>query len=114
MNHNIGLIGCGTMGTALLQGMVESGKASAAATVVFDTFSDSMHRAAQLFGVRPAASIAEVAATAEVIFIAVKPQDMASVLSALAAAINQDNLVVSIAAGINTDIIAMGLKGKGR
>ena len=71
----IGFIGCGKMGRALLEGLLQAG-VYAPDTVLVSAASSAPQTAAEL-GVR-AASVAEVAAQAPLIIFAVKPQQAAA------------------------------------
>lgn len=114
MGMKIGVIGCGIMGTALLQGMVDSGKAVPENTIVYDVFSASTEQAVKLMGVKGAATVQEVVKSSDIIFLAVKPQDMAELLTELALYVDKDSLIVSIAAGITTAYLEKGLGGRGK
>lgn len=106
-----GFIGAGRMATALARGFVEAGLAKAEQIVA----SDPSAAAAEAFklqtGGRVFQSNAEVLAGSSVAFLAVKPQQMADVLSELKDKA-ADRLVVSIAAGAPLATLAAGL-GRG-
>ena len=115
MNQIIGFIGAGQMATALAKGLVAAEKVVGERIVV----SDPSRAAAHTFVASvPGASVepdnAQVAAKADVIFLAVKPQVMGSVLAGLAGKVNDEKLVVSIAAGVTTAVLDEGLSGAGR
>ncbi len=59
----------------------------------------------------PVGPLEEVAASG-IVVLAVKPQDMASVLGSLSAVLGERTLVISIAAGITTTFIERGLGGR--
>ncbi len=95
----IGLVGCGKMGSALLQGIVAAGLCSASDVTVSDAHApaaEALEKA--LPGLAVAGSLAEIGA-ADVVLICVKPGDVAPVLNELGRGENRP-LFISIAAGI--------------
>ncbi len=96
----IAIVGAGKIGEALLAGLLKAGRNPD--TLMFTERYDE--RAAELskrYGVR-ARTIAEAAVEADVLIVAVKPQDIEPVLIGLAPAIGPKTLVVSVAAGLPT------------
>jgi pyrroline-5-carboxylate reductase len=98
------------MATALARGLVRAGTVSADAIVA----SDPSQEARQAFtrevqGALAAADNAANVAQADVVFLAVKPQQIADALAALRGTIRADALVVSIAAGVMIRRIADSL-----
>ena len=86
------LLGCGKMGSALLQGWLAGGVPPAAVTVLDPQPSDWL--AAQ-----PVRLNAELPADPAIVLVAVKPQMMADALPRLAPLGNGSTLFLSIAAG---------------
>jgi len=104
----IGMIGCGNMGAAILNGIYK------AHTVC--VCEKDKKRAAVLkrkYRVR-ICDIACLAKTCDVIVLAVKPQGMEAVVKQLAASVRAKTLVVSIAAGITTRFLEKHLPAKTR
>ena len=97
---NITFIGGGNMARALIGGLVARGSASNAFAVV-DPSPDARSTISARFGVATFAAIEPPAvAQAEIIVLAVKPQQFRSILEELKAQIGPQHLVISIAAGI--------------
>ncbi len=105
----VGFVGTGRMATALAGGLVSSEFCAADAIVGSDVVPAASEAFAEATGGSVVDSNAEVAAGADVIVLAVKPQQMSEVLAGLAPAITDDHLVVSIAAGITLQTLADGL-----
>ena len=103
----LAIIGGGKIGEALLSGLAR--RSGADGILVCER---SPERAAELtarHGV-PAVDLAEAAARARVLLIAVKPQDIGTLLDALAGSVDAArHLVVSVAAGIPTRRIEAAL-----
>ena len=99
----IAILGTGKMGEALLSGLLRAGRAQTeVAAVVRRAARGDELRAA--YGV-PVVSVAEAAAKAETLVIAVKPQDMERMLDEIADLVSPSQLVISMAAGITTSFI---------
>jgi pyrroline-5-carboxylate reductase len=99
MLHNkksIGIIGFGNMGSAIAKRIY-----SKYSVVVFDK---DINKTKNLSGVEVATGIIDLARRAEVVILAVKPQDFETVFNEIKDFIN-GKLVISIAAGITTGYI---------
>jgi pyrroline-5-carboxylate reductase len=106
----ISLIGAGRMATALARGFIEFGIMNATAIRA----SDPMPAAREAFerevpGVKVGDNNVSVVKGADIVLLAVKPQQMADVLAGIRDVISRDALVVSIAAGITLDRLAASL-----
>jgi pyrroline-5-carboxylate reductase len=100
MNHSVCILGAGSMGRALVGGLLRSGTRAEQLNVGEQ---DVAARATlqRDFGVSALADNAQAAAGAAVVVLAVKPQDAVATLSALAGLFaRQRPLVVSVAAGV--------------
>lgn len=106
MNINAAFIGGGNMGGALIRGLIARGLAAQRISV------GEAHQARRIaladeLGVHVTADNREAVAGADVVVLAVKPQDMAGTVQALAEVFAQrPPLVLSIAAGIRVTDIA--------
>lgn len=96
----IALLGAGVMGGTLLAALVRSGH-DPADLLVADKSADRASAVAQAHGAR-AVSAADAVAGADVVVVAVKPQDMAALVAEIHDVVRPGALVVSIAAGIST------------
>lgn len=97
---NIGLIGCGRMGSALIGGIAKSDITTAQDIIVFDPNPESMTATISHCGAAAAANNVDLASKAETILLAVKPQYITQVLQEIAPALTKDHLIISIAAGV--------------
>jgi pyrroline-5-carboxylate reductase len=100
--RRIAIIGAGRIGEALLSGLLSSGWRTRDEIVV-TTRSEA--RAAGLnerHGVRATTSNAEALEGAQLVVVAVKPQDIDALLAELAPVVTAQHLVVSVCAGITT------------
>nr|WP_041474683.1 pyrroline-5-carboxylate reductase [Erwinia sp. Ejp617] len=106
MEKKIGFIGCGNMSKAIIAGLVSAGQFKAENIWVFDHKPATNQAMQQQYGITPADSARQVAEQADILFGAVKPNMILSVLKDVAGSLNKETLVVSIAAGITLDALA--------
>ncbi|MDR1493569.1 MAG: pyrroline-5-carboxylate reductase [Planctomycetaceae bacterium] len=97
---NIGFLGAGQMATALAVGFTKSGIASGEYLFVSDVITASAERFVKQIGAALCRTNVELAQKADVLFLAVKPQQMNGALTEIAGKIRSETLVVSIAAGL--------------
>lgn len=113
-NKPIGFIGAGQMATALAQGFVKAGLVSASQLAAADPSPEARARFAAATGGTTSADNRSVAQAAEVLFLAVKPQQMAAALAEIKPALSHKPLVISIAAGIRLSVLADALSAGAR
>jgi len=110
-NFNIGFIGGGNMARSLIGGLIANGFERDKISV---TEPDEQKRAqlAADFGIHTQDSNQQIAATADVLLLAVKPQVMKQVAEDMASAVRQNQpLIISVAAGIRESDINRWLGG---
>lgn len=101
--ETLAILGAGKMGEALLSGLLRSG--TPAGDIVVTTRSEDRAKLLEeRYGVSAVAS-SGAASRARTLLIAVKPQDMAALLTELGGTVTAEHLVVSVAAGIPTAFI---------
>lgn len=94
----LGVIGCGKMGTALVEGAIRSGGVNAADVTGVDVYPGARENFAKATGATVSEALSAVAGC-EVVLLCTKPLDVRSALQSLTAD-GQSRLVISIAAGI--------------
>jgi pyrroline-5-carboxylate reductase len=100
-NLTLAIIGSGTMGEAIVRGLLRSGKLKPAQIIATDRRTEVLAALHTTHGVRTTTHNAEAGAAAQVVLLAVKPHEVAAV-------VNNDEmrkllkgkLVISIAAGV--------------
>jgi pyrroline-5-carboxylate reductase len=102
--YQVGLIGVGVMGEALISGLVSS-RFPKAQIVFTEKRTDRAREISTKYGAR-ALELSELAKTSDVILLVVKPQDLADLLAAIAPDLNKSALLVSFAAGKTTKFIS--------
>jgi pyrroline-5-carboxylate reductase len=115
LHETIGFIGAGQMARALAGGMVEAGLVSGSQIFASDTAPEALREFGELVsGARTTADNTKVAAEVQILFLAIKPQQMAAVTSELRSAVTKNHLVISIAAGVRLATLDEALGGHGR
>jgi pyrroline-5-carboxylate reductase len=100
LEQRIGFIGAGNMATALGKGFIQAGLTTGATLLGSDPSETARASFAQATGGQVTDDNTMVAKRSDVLFLAVKPQQMALVAGELAGKISAEKLVVSIAAGV--------------
>ena len=95
----IGFIGCGNMGTAMIQGMIDSGKCAPSEMMISCRTASVLEEKNRKYGVKTTLDNREVAGFAEILFLAVKPQFYADVIAEIRGDVGELAMVVSIAPG---------------
>lgn len=97
----VGVLGLGAMGSALVRGWLEAGLLAADRVTAYDVATEALQATCARLGITPAVSPGEAAAGADLLLVAVKPQDVEVALSAaLAGQPPGRPVVLSIAAGV--------------
>lgn len=110
MAEKIGFVGAGQMARALAGGFVRAGLIAPQAVLAADPSSAALDGFSQaIVGSRTCASNVEVARGADLLVLAVKPQQVAAALAEISGAVSERHLVVSIAAGVRLATLAAGL-----
>ncbi len=110
LSIQIGFMGAGRMATALARGLVGAKTVTAGAIVASDPTPEARESfAGAVPGVSVGADNAAQVGKADVVVLAVKPQQMTEALGSLRNSIRGDALVVSIAAGVTIDRLAASL-----
>jgi pyrroline-5-carboxylate reductase len=103
--RRLAFIGGGNMAEALLRGILTAKRLTPDQVVVTDVREDRLAALQHTYGVATTTDNAEAAAGAETVLLAVKPQVMPRALEELRRAVTEQQLVISIAAGIATATI---------
>jgi competence protein ComER len=99
----VGFIGTGNMGSVLIDALLKSGVVKPDALVVHNrTTARAEAVAGRWPGVRVSCSPVETAVVSDVLFLCVKPPDMAAVLDKIALFLRRDQVLVSIASPVAT------------
>lgn len=102
---DIGFIGAGNMGYAIMKGISASALADNIRLFAYDSDRAKLDRLQEL-GVQSCESEADVFSKCVYVFLAVKPQQLEEVLERAALSVTKNSVIVSICAGITDGYIA--------
>ncbi len=100
----IGILGLGKMGSSLLEGLISGGVFPPEEIIAYDIDPDKLERAKTL-GINTAAEESEVVKKSDQIVLAIIPQKIKKVLQKISGDFRQGQLLISIAAGIRTEVV---------
>lgn len=103
MEKKIGFIGCGNMGTAMIQGILESGKCPPQEMMISCRTKKTLEEKKAQFGVQISTDNRDVAAFADILFVAVKPQFYAEVLEEIKDLLTEEQILVPIMPSLTID-----------
>ncbi len=110
----IGFIGSGNMASAIIKGIVGSGKINEEISV-FDINTEKAEALSQMYGVKVCSSASKIARQCDKVVLSVKPNVFPSLLSKIGEDLKEnDPLIISIAAGKTLDYISGLLHYDGR
>ena len=111
-NKTIAFLGAGNMGEALIRGLLAAKTVAPLQIVATDVRPERLDDLAKSFGIRTIGDNVRAVADADIVLLAVKPQQMSAVLAPLKSVTSDHRLFVSIAAGVTTARIESELGGK--
>lgn len=101
----LGFIGAGNMATALVKGLITSGRYDSHRLMASDKDREMLQKISEQFGIKGYASNRDLVREGHIIVLAVKPQSMTEVLEDVKEDIRDDHFIISIAAGIPLKMI---------
>ncbi|MFQ5555786.1 MAG: pyrroline-5-carboxylate reductase [Acidimicrobiia bacterium] len=110
MHPSVAIIGAGSIGTILADGLLRAGW-ELGELILAARRRERALEAEKHTGIAVVLDAAEAAAGRDVVVIAVKPKDVAAVLQQLAPVVTKDQVVVSLAAGVHTEVFELVLDG---
>jgi pyrroline-5-carboxylate reductase len=106
---SIGFLGAGKMATALARGFIRAGLVTAKQIIASDVNERARAAFTEETGAKTTGSNSEVAKFAEVLILAVKPDQVGGALGEIRDGISDKHLVISIAAGVTLGKLEAGL-----
>ena len=101
----IGFIGTGNMGSAMIKGLVTSEYVSGSDINVFDVNVEKSRELSEKYNVKPLQNEVEIADNSDVIVLSVKPNIYNSVLEKIKDRIDENKIIIAIAAGISIESV---------
>ena len=105
VKKEFGIVGVGNMGTALLRGIINSNILAPDKILIHDVNKELIKNRSKEFKVDLAENNKELVVNSKYVLIAVKPQVVGLVLEEIKSVINENNVIISIAAGISISFI---------
>ena len=96
----VGFLGAGNMGAAIMKGIAASDLADSVALYAYNPTRSKVEALADE-GVKAVDSEAELVSACQYVFLAIKPQKFEAVLPKLKDAVTEQTVLISIAAGIS-------------
>jgi pyrroline-5-carboxylate reductase len=110
----IGFLGAGRMATALGRGFVRAGLVTAKQVIASDPSEEACELFSREVGAKTVRSNGEVVKFADVLFLAVKPDQVPGVLGEIREGFSEEHLLISIAAGVPLARLETGLPAGAR
>ena len=111
--YQLGFIGCGNMGRAMMSGALEKGWTTAERVVIHTHRKETMDTLAAQYGVAVADSNRALAENADIIVLAVKPNIYADVLADIREVLTEGQIVLAIAPAYSIASIAALVQNEG-
>lgn len=109
-SKQIGIIGIGNMGMALLKGIISSKIEGCDSITIYDTNQELMEKISKELNIESAQNNKTLVRDSKYVIIAVKPQIIDSILEEISPLISEHNIIISIAAGISIEHIQHHIK----
>jgi len=110
----IGVLGAGNMGSAIIRGLVKAKHVEPSAICASDVSKERLAELQRELGIVIAASNDELLRQSDVVLLAVKPQTLTAVLAEVGPKWRDSQLLVSILAGVSTEVLEAGLPDSAR
>ena len=105
MSRRVAILGCGKIGESLLAGLLSSGWREPAEVVVTVRREERIAELRGHYGIEVSRSNSDAVAGAELVVLAVKPQDIEVLLGEISPLLTPEQTVLSVAAAITTGAI---------
>ena len=110
-NKTLALIGAGKLGEALVLGLLKNSPLTQKDIHATVGREQSISRVKEKLNVSVSTNNKDAISGADIVIVAVKPQKMEAVLEELKESVNENQLVISVAASISTSFVEQRLSG---
>ncbi|MGF6907581.1 pyrroline-5-carboxylate reductase [Fusobacterium sp. PH5-44] len=110
MSYKIGFIGCGKMGQAFLKGILRSKLVAKKEAYVYEKFNSKEIK--KEFGIEICKNENEVIKKADIIFLAIKPNDYFTVLKKIKSSIDSDKIIITMAPGLSIESVEKAISSE--
>lgn len=105
MNKNIGFIGCGNMGQAIIGGLVKSNVVENKKILVSNPTMPELEKVKNQYEVLITTNNKDVAEFSDIIILAVKPNKHKEVIDEIKETVKKDAIIITIGAGISIEFL---------
>lgn len=109
MIKNIGFIGCGKMGQAIMAGMLQAGVVQPENLKVSTSSATTLTKVEQKYHIKGSLHNKEIAEFADFLFLAIQPAIHNQVLEEIGASLKEDVVIITMAAGVTIEQITAGV-----
>ncbi|HEY2955332.1 MAG TPA: pyrroline-5-carboxylate reductase [Candidatus Eisenbacteria bacterium] len=109
-DRSLAVLGAGKLGETLIRGLLDAGAVKAARVTVTAAHAERVDKLRSDLGVRGAASNLEAVRGADLVLLAVKPQQVPVVLAEIGGALAPPQILISVAASVSTAFIEKHLE----
>lgn len=113
-DKTIAIIGSGNMGEALIRGLLATGVVAPHQIIATDLHAERREHIERKLGVAAVADNSVAVEPADIVVLAVKPQQMSEALSSFRHEMSAQKVIITIAAGITTTRIEQEMEGEPR
>lgn len=112
-SKKLGFIGAGNMTSAVVTGLTAAEKISPKKILVASRSQDKVSALAEKYQVNACESVDAVIENADIIFLSIKPQDLGPLLENIGKSIDEQQIVISFAAGYSTKLLRKNIPRAG-
>ena len=106
----LGFIGSGKMASAIIKGLIKSKFVTPENIIATQLEPETLMQKTKELGIKVILDNKELVKSSDVIFLAVKPNQVLDILAEISEGLLSDKLIVSIAAGITTEKLEKNLE----
>lgn len=107
--QKIGFLGAGNMSQAMIRGLLETPWISPDRIMASNRSEGKLQKLVQEYGIKAARSNEELVESSDIVVISVKPQDLQAAIEPIAQIFNEDQIVISVAAGVRMQTLEKNL-----
>lgn len=100
-NKNLGILGVGNMGQAIVKALIESNTFTPDRIHFSNRSTGKIEKVKKLYGIQAHTTNEELVDSADIVIIAVKPQDLEEALEPCRNSFSADQIIISLAAGVD-------------
>lgn len=103
--QKIGFLGAGNMAQAIMKGMLESGVATSDQILASNRTPGKLQKLTDQYKIQTIDTNESLVENSDIVILAVKPQDLLTAIEPIASSFNDDQIVISLAAGIKMETL---------